>query len=420
MRGDPASCYERWRGDLGSTEALLLVSFQLEQYWLQDGGSLDLTALYCIHGGKLHVAVTDRRLRPSGLPPLQQYREWVEQYGLVDVIDSGPIKLQPLHIAKPWGREVWYSGVEQRGVCDFAGGRGRTPIPWLQAVLPGAVAGKPGEGLLLLKILDPSASPVVGELYFELHEEKREVYVVTHVDLAAWPDGIGYIRIGFDPECLARYESEAHFRQAYLAAVRDYESVRRSLDEGAGELQPVDELLARERELREAMNRFTGLRPLTVADVVEIPPLLPHSLQHGVRAIEFQTPSYERKILSFPQKVLTQDCWDTGEVIDRMHLRLPAPRPFPQLHLEEGILIERIVDFPDFEVRRASLSAGTHWEFEASAGYALVIVVEGALALAGSTYRVEEAALLPRSWRGILAAAEAAQPLVFLLAMPRG
>jgi hypothetical protein len=165
--------------------------------------------------------------------------------------------------------------------------------------------------LTLLKILDPSSTPVLGDLYFELHEEKREVYVVTHIDREAWPDGVGYIRYGFAPERVGQFANEAEFRSAYLAAVQAYESVRRALDSLPEGAEPDRELLALEPVLREGMNSFTGLRALRVGDVVEVPLLVPHALLHGVRTVEFQTPTYERKILSFAQKVLTQDHWDT-------------------------------------------------------------------------------------------------------------
>ena len=105
------------------------------------------------------------------------------------VFESGrALGLEPARIPKPWGQEVWFTGVEERGVCLFHRWSAQLPIPWVQAAAPGAFAGSPAEPLVLLKILDPVAQEVVGDLYFELHEEKREVYVVTHIDPEAWPD----------------------------------------------------------------------------------------------------------------------------------------------------------------------------------------------------------------------------------------
>ena len=70
-----------------------------------------------------------------------------------------------------------------------------------------------------------------------------------------------------------------------------------------------------EKNLRQEMNSFTSMHTLRVGDVISIPTYTPHALQHGVRAIEFQTPHYERQILSFAQKVLTQSDWDTESAI---------------------------------------------------------------------------------------------------------
>ena len=230
LDGEPRACYRRWRETLQADEALLLVKFVLEQYWLERGTALQLTALYCVRGDRLEVAVTDHTLVADGLPPRQQYIRWLRRHELVSYPVGNPIPLASLHIAKPWGEEVWYTGVERRGICHFSGDGAAVPIPWLQAALPDNLAGTPGEPLVLLKILAPSALPILGDLYFELHETKREVYVVTHIDPHAWPGGIGYIRCGFDPQQRAAYSSDDAFREAYLASVLSYRTQRRKLE----------------------------------------------------------------------------------------------------------------------------------------------------------------------------------------------
>jgi len=419
--GNPRASYAAWRLECSDAEALLLVQFEFTPDWLDPADPQDLTALYCVRGDSVHVAVTDSALVADGSPPFEQYTRWVRQHRLASFDVEAPIELQPVSIAKPWGREIWYTAVESRGVCWFTTGGGCTPIPWLQAALPSAQAGSPGEALVLLKVLDPSPEPVQGDLYFELHLEKREVYVVTAIDRRAWPDGVGYIRYGFNPGRLAEYPGEDAFRTAYLEAVLAYEAVRRAVDlvrDGGSE--PSGELLSRERRLREAMDDFTCLRPLQVGDVVKIPPLFPHALQHGVRTVEFQTPSYERKILSFAQKVLTQDRWDTREAVEKMRLGLPSEQPACSRIDSCGVQLEHIVDFPDFEVHRVTIPPGVHWRVVPLPSYSLVMVLSGQLALAGTCYGAERALLLPRRWEGALAAAKTDQPLVFLWAAPRG
>jgi hypothetical protein len=422
LAGEPRASYHNWRAELQPDEdALLLVDFTLAQYWLPGTPGLELTAIYCRSGGGLQTAVTDQPLIADGSPVDLQFERWLDQHGLLSVGDGEPLPLVAEHIAKPWGQEIWFTGVEERGVCRFGDQFNSVPIPWLQAVLPSAAYGAPEQALVLLKILDPAPSPVVGDLYFELHEEKREIYVVTHVDEGAWPGGRGGIRFGFDRQRLAQYPDEEKFRQAYLAAVKAYEAVRRELD--ALPTEPPAKLLAREEQLRAAMNSFTHLRELAVGDVVVVPLLTPHSLQHGVRTIEFQTPVYERKILSFAQQVLTQDHWDTESAVRQMRLEPPPEEPFTVLREEPGIRVERIVDFPDFEVRRVRLEPGAVLVLESLVHYGLIMVVSGALELDGLQFGPEQAVLLPRHWEGQVAPLssepEPASPLVLLLAEPR-
>jgi len=400
---------------------LLLVDFELSQYWLPGAQVQALTAIYYFEpDGGISISVTDQSLGHTDTDPGQQYAAWAREHQFARVLRGQPLALAPTTIPKPWGQEIWLTGVEQRGLCNVEGMGGKTPIPWMQAVMPEGDIGVCGEPLILLKILDPSWEAVTGDLYFELHEEKREVYVVTHVDSRAWPEGVGYIRFGFASGKRALFQDEDSFRNAYLQAVRNYEAVRRALDaDGDGSLAHDSELDDKERQLRSEMDSFTNMKPLRVGDVVKVPLLTPHALQHGVRTIEFQTPVYERKILSFAQKVLTQDHWDTQEAVAQMHLDQPTPDAFELLHREEGVLVERIVDFTDFEVQRVRLECGQCLGDFNIEQYALVMIVEGELQLAGSTYGPEQALLLPRAWQETLISVEPAVPLVLLLALPR-
>lgn len=426
MQGEPRSCLHRWRAALADDEiALLLVDFELRQYWLEGSGAKPLTALYHCSGGRLRVAVTDRRLSATASSPTEQFDNWVAHHQLLSVVAGAPLELLPREIPKPWGREVWYTAVEARGVCNVGAGNAHpgvdrsAPIPWLQAVLPDGSAGPVGQPLILLKILDPAPQPVSGDLYFELHEVKREVYVVTHVDEVAWPDGVGYVRCGFDPEQVRSSASDQEFRGRYLAAVEAYEEVRRAVDEWPAAAEEPVTLLAQEQKLREHMDGFTHMRPLRKGDVVVVPPLLPHALQHGVRTVEFQTPVYERKILSFAQKVLTQEHWDTRSAVSRMLLEPPPVTAFACLVEGDGVLVERIVDFPDFEVRRVRLEAGSSVLLEPVQDYCVALVIAGEFATGMGRYGAEQALLLPRGWQDRLTPAKPAQSLVLLLAFPR-
>ena len=320
---------------------------------------------------------------------LQQYSNLTQVSSALNVPIlnlNAPLSLAPLEIEKPWGKELWYTGIEKRGVCTMGG----IPIPWILDCLPVTVSGGTYQPPLLLKLLQPLPDEIFGDLYFEAHAQKTEVYIVTDINRQAWPDGVGRIRYGFDKLKLEQYSSDDNFRQAYLDAVNRYAQVRAAIDLELdqfqnGRLADVsdrkawlsgidDELLKKERELRHEMESFTALHDLQEGDVVHVPPLTPHSLQHGVTVVEFQTPYYERFILSFAQKVLTQDHWDTQEALTRINLDTE--------HVLDRSDGELIADFDDFRVMRLKLDPGNSIGIE-KPGYAILMGLTGDIDLAG-------------------------------------
>jgi mannose-6-phosphate isomerase class I len=176
-------------------------------------------------------------------------------------------------------------------------------------------------------------------------------------------------------------------------------------------------LFSREGELRHVMNGFVEHHPLMVGDVVTIPKFVPHALQHGVRVIEFQTPVYERKILSFTQKVLTQTHWDTEDALGIVDMDFAPLQPPECLIDAPQLLVERIVNFEDFEVRRIQLD-GTY--LLSSNYYSVLIVVQGSLSLntAGKTnyFEAGQALLIPKTENNW--SISSAAPCIFLLASP--
>lgn len=353
---------------------------------------------------------------------------------------SDALKLVPIHIAKPWGQEIWYSGIEARGQSRVSDGRYSIPLPWLLAVgaeqLLQAGGGQPS----LLKILDPLPEEVFGDLYFELHEEKREVYVVTGIDRRAWPDGRGAIRYGFDQRVRAEIGDDEEFRKQYLEAVSRYELVRREIDarldmiraERGVELNaPVavatlqawqeqlpPDLLGLELKARDAMNSFTSLMPLQLGDVVKVSCLTPHALQHGVRTVEFQTPVYERKILSFAQKVLTQAHWDTAEAMRIVNLEAPPADDLVVVDADENFSLEQVVSFDDFRAYRLTLAPGADFSFDMGDSYKIVMVVDGHALVGRQALAPEEAALVPRTANNCRILNPGASPLVCLISLP--
>jgi mannose-6-phosphate isomerase class I len=441
----------------------LVIRFSHVQYYLPDQPPLELIALVSV-GVESSVSVLIEGsiflFTPERLAQLQLFterlsdsvgssenllKEYCRSHSLPWMAISGPWLLVPIHIPKPWGQEIWYTGIEARGQAEVAGDGGNIPLSWLLDLMSGGIGLLQDKQPILLKVLDPLPDEVYGDLYFELHQEKQEVYVVTHVDQKAWPEGIGAIQLGFAPQARQRYETDDEFKQAYLDSVKAYEQVRRLLDikldekkiaAGIESTQPVTnsqlimwmgelsqqtenkELVEKEIELRRAMNSFVEEHPLVVGDVVIVPKLVPHALQHGVRVVEFQTPVYERKILSFGQKVLTQTHWDTEEALALVDLDLSTLQPPELMSTAPKSRVERIVNFDDFEVQRIQFDG--HYLLDSEA-YSIMMVLQGELTveIAGriNNYGSGQALLLPEMKEGCSITSPA--PCTFLWALPR-
>lgn len=295
------------------------------------------------------------------------------------------MRLIPVYIAKPWGQEIWYTGMESRGVSRVALADGTMPLDTYLASDLDRLCDN--TDVLLLKILDPAPAAVQGDLYFEVHQNKQEVYVVTHVDEGAWPDGQGAIRFGMSQSTRRQYPDDSAFRRAFLEAVQTYEVVRRRID--AGQAQPDD--AEQEVILRNQMEAFTDFQPLSVADVVKVPTWTPHALQHGVRVVEFQTATYERFIISFAQQVVTQDHWDSAHAIANMQLDTPQAAQFVQI----GEGVEQIVTFDDFNAWRCRGNAAS-FVLPSHLPYAVCMAIEAGPVVGDLALDAEEACFVPR------------------------
>lgn len=324
-------------------------------------------------------------------------------------LDS-PMKLVVHREPKPWGFEVWYTGVEKRGVCAVECGSNATVS--LPAYLSlGSALSHETEGskikVPLLKILAPHASAASGCLYIEVHQEKWETYFISAVDRSVWPDGRGQVLFGFSTKKMAAFAgNEMQFKTALLADVRAYEAVRNQIDDAYVD---SDTLRTKEKELWQRVRDYFDFLDVGVGDIVRVPPLTPHSLQHGVEVVEFQTPTYERLILAFNQKVLTQNHWDTEKAVELAHFR--SGRELNRELSSVGCVADGewslAVDFPEFRVQQISLtqkrSSCSIPSFESACAVLFVLSGEVELRFADGasalTLTSGEAALVPNRGR---------------------
>ncbi|UTA46446.1 hypothetical protein L1F30_09695 [Simiduia sp. 21SJ11W-1] len=379
---------------------------------------------------------------------------WCQNAAIACIDLKAPFTLSTVDIPKPWGREVWFTGIEQRGQCGVQDAHGRTlTLPWLLAFLPDWLGTGYPQAITLLKILDPLPEPVFGDLYFEMHEKKQEVYVVTRVDERAWPEGVGGIRFGFNQQKRSEFSSDDAFRKAYLAAVHAYRACRDEIDHKIDILRARDgvaldaavpaaqtkawqaelpeALKQQELRLRETLDSFAAVLPLKVGDVVKVPCFTPHSLLHGVTTVEFQTPVYERKILSFAQKVLTQPHWDTEAALEVVNLDAPENTPLPVLPAPAGCSREQVVAFDDFSVERWQLPRRARVELRevvacsgragnSANSYVLIMALHEGVSVGGRPIAPGQAALVPAALNDIILACDAptAEQVTCLISIP--
>lgn len=303
-----------------------------------------------------------------------------------------PLKLLPVTVSKPWGHETWYSGIEARGESSVQAQHGRLPLLSYLSLAPQRLCGR--RPPVLLKELTSRPEPVIGELYFEIHERKQEVYLVTEVDKHVYPDGIGAIRFGMNQTLRATHPSDDAFRLAFLTAVESYQREGQGLGQ---ELRKIALPGQRSSASRDQMLSFINLTALRRGDVIVVPSGVPHSLQPGLRVLEFQTPSYERQIIYASQPVLTQAGWDSARAIAQMSLEPPAA-PLPATHPDPVV-----ASFEEFGVHRISISASASADQPMPEGlpYAVCIATDNDITIncARGTLKLAEgeAAFIPGS-----------------------
>lgn len=381
--------------------------------------------------------------------PKSLVEDLAKKYGAAIISSVQPLRLEACEIKKPWGQEIWYTGVESRGVSRVVTSHGATEIPYALGMFPVPLIGESEPDPILFKILDPLPEEVFGDLYLEVHREKWETYLVLSIDKKAWPDGVGYLRAGLNAKEIEKWKKKQEgvpgLVEELKARIEEYEGTRREIDdrldkalgakakggEWSREVQQAQlnkmpaKLTEKEQRQRRSVEALLGRIPLKKGDVVVLPPGVLHSLQHGVKVAEFQTATYERLIAMFSQKVLTQTHWDTAAALETMSTE---PYQVPELTAlpedQSGVTRHLLVDFPEFSVVRIVLDPNIerldHPEGEGE--YRLLYVVSGTGKLSSKSGEVvalekEDGFLLPAIFRNYTISAKS--KLTLLVAYPK-
>ncbi|MBX9702837.1 MAG: hypothetical protein K2X39_01665, partial [Silvanigrellaceae bacterium] len=389
-------------------QSLMLIEFEFIEYW-NENQSVLLECGYLTERASVteELKITDYFVTKSkgitlsyfnntsknkrtitvnlSIKPHEVFTDICARFHLIQLKTEEPLILEPISIPKPWGQEIWYTGIEKRGVSFVQKNspiKAKEYLPYVLAVIPKRLKGHlNNKNIILLKILHPLSMEVFGDLYYELHTEKNEVYVVTGIDNAS---GVGKIKVGISPEKLSFYNNISEFKNDFLNACKKYYDIRcvidayldKKRDENLIPLNTAvspermsawcnelpEELRQKEKLLRAEMDSFKGELPLKVGDVISIPTHVPHSLCHGVRVIEFQTPTYERLILNFAQKVLTQNSWDIDEGFSLAKLEPPLMPLLPILSENEFYKEELVCSFKEFfTIRVTAFKKGVYF-----------------------------------------------------------
>ena len=106
--------------DLLATEGCFSFTIDHETPYLSDRDRLRLHVLLLNRDGESHVIL--REDQSDGMPPggvvnsVEGFAALAALLGTRAICLQAPMPLSPVFIPKPWGREIWYSGIEERGV----------------------------------------------------------------------------------------------------------------------------------------------------------------------------------------------------------------------------------------------------------------------------------------------------------------
>jgi mannose-6-phosphate isomerase class I len=235
------------------------------------------------------------------------------------------------------------------------------------------------------------------------------------------------MKYGVSQEQRSQFASDDEFKERFKSLCLEYENCRKEIDNYLESVVSQDlnsatnpskasredaiprEWREKEAKLESEINRFVGWLDLRQGDVVKVQRRVPHSLQYGITVVEFQTPVYERLIVTFNQKVLTQSHWDVSKAFEIMEINHPLSQNLLCLEDNDQILMEQVVDFKDFEVLRITQRAETFKLDLGKFGHSIIFALKSNITVIGDevvALASGEACFIPAACSSILVKAE--------------
>ena len=92
---------------------------------------IQLRIILLHEAGEIHTIISDHEF-PLGtdINNLEDLTAAAKKLGGEPICLTLPLELETVSIQKPWGQEIWYSGIEKRGVSTVKS----VPLPWLLSV----------------------------------------------------------------------------------------------------------------------------------------------------------------------------------------------------------------------------------------------------------------------------------------------
>ena len=406
------STIETWRKSLfenSDSKKVIAIKYPYHKYWIKGKESQTFLTAVCIYYQEEFLFIVDENLLDEQII-LKQYKDPKELYHFFkDHLEIEWISLlkgfhlHPVYIPKSWGQEIWYTGIEERGISLVKLGKKDVLFPYILSFCPQCIVNGDEKNIILLKVLDPLPDPNCGDLYFELHEKKKEVYIISEIDRSCYPNGKGKVKLGINQKEYQKHTDKEIFKQSMLKSIINY---KQTLDRiydivqnnyyrttHQNDVSPIEytkilKILPQtiQNDLAEKyakVEEFCHFEEIEVGDVLTVNSLVPHSLLHGIKVVEFQTPYYERLIISFNQKVITQDDWDSKKAISLMDCTPQSKNlEFTLIENTENVIVEKIASFSDFVVKRIHLkNKHTSYQEIINGYYFLIICLQGSIKL---------------------------------------